>query len=97
MAFQKNNSHLLKSPLAAAAASIYCFFACVNTTLDIPVDENVVWFQVPVDDVMLVQVLQGQDDFSQVELKIEGINIRAHLHWQSFLGETTKANNTKQT
>jgi hypothetical protein len=84
MAFKYKNSHLLQLPLPAAAASIYCFPACVNTSLDIPVDQNVVWFQVPVDDVMLVQVLQGQDDFSQVELKIEGINIRANLHWQFF-------------
>ena len=37
----------------------------------VPVDQDVVGLQVPVDDVVLVEVLQGQHDLSQVELQNE--------------------------
>ena len=47
----------------------------------VPVDQDVVGLQVPVDDVVLVEVLQGQHDLSQVELQNKYHVLRA---WSGF-------------
>ena len=42
----------------------------VNNQLTICIKENVFWFQVPIDDALAVQMLDGKRNFCQIEAEI---------------------------
>lgn len=55
---------------AAASVQVYrCMKSCSRESLTFVIQQHVLWFQVSVDDPVLVQVLQPADDLSCVETR----------------------------